>query len=175
MIKNNNTHNIISLKKENFDILMLLKKHKESLYWHIRKIVISHEYTDYILFSCIEQVYKEEGFIDRLRLFKLATEKSLEFIKEKKEFRFPNSNISTETLLLNLLENDSLFKASKAQAELYKASLLLTENQRLIFNMKYFDHMNYNDISQILEQSEESCKRIFSGAYNTIEAILKLY
>jgi len=176
MNKHHKKNNIICYEQIQKEILMLVNEHKEYLYWHIRKIVISHEDTDKVLHTCIKIAYDNARAINnKLDLLKIATEKSIDFLKEKKENDFPNKNISIETILSNTLENDNLFQASDEETKLYAASLLLSENQRLIFNMKYFDNMDYSDIAQILEQSKESCQRIFLSALSKVEAILKLY
>jgi RNA polymerase sigma-70 factor (ECF subfamily) len=158
---------------------LLVKQYQERLYWQIRKIVISHEDADDVLQNTFVKIWKGlKNFRYDAQLFtwmyRIATNESLTFLKEKQKKHFGYANGEVEDMLLANLEADEYFDGDKAQLELQKAILQLPEKQRLVFNMKYFDEMKYDDMSQILETSVGALKASYHHAVKKIEALLKL-
>lgn len=166
-----------STKSQAFSLLV--KKYQERMYWQIRKIVLSHEDTDDILQNTFVKIWKNlENFRSDSQLFtwmfRIATNESLTFLKEKQKKHFGSANGDVEVLLLSNLEADEYFDGNKAHLELQKAILQLPEKQRLVFNMKYYDDLKYEEISEILETSVGALKASYHHAVKKIEAILKL-
>jgi len=158
---------------------MLVQKYQERLYWQIRKIVLSHEDTDDILQNTFVKVWKGlQNFRYDSQLFtwmfRIATNESLTFLKEKQRKHLGYSNGEVEEMLLANLESDEYFDGDKAQLELQKAILKLPEKQRLVFNMKYFDDLKYTEISEILDTSVGALKASYHHATKKIETLLKL-
>jgi RNA polymerase sigma factor (sigma-70 family) len=155
----------------------LVKTYQEKLYWHIRKIVISHDDTDDVLqntfikvWNNIELFRAESGLYTWM--FRIATNEALTFITQKKRRSIFSDTIDNE-YLINNLESDEYFEGKEIQRKLQKAILSLPEKQRLVFNMKYFDEMKYNDMSEILETSVGALKASYHHAVKKIKEQLK--
>ncbi|MDE5418129.1 RNA polymerase sigma factor [Labilibaculum sp. DW002] len=158
---------------------LLLKKYQERLYWQIRKIVISHDDTDDVLQNTCVKIWKGLGnFHSKSQLFtwmyRISTNEALSFLKDKQRKSFGSGNGELEELLLASLESDPYFDGDHAQLELQKAIVQLPEKQRLVFNMKYFDEMKYDEISGILQTSVGALKASYHHAVKKIESMLKL-
>lgn len=157
---------------------LLVDKYKEKLYWHIRKMVLNHEDTNDILqntFVKIWQGLKEFRYESGLYIwmYRIATNESINFLNEKKRKVYGNSGEITEALE-NILESDVYFSGDEIQKELQKAILKLTDRQRLIFNMKYFDDMPYEDIAAILEVAVGTLKATYHNAVKKIEENMRI-
>ncbi|WP_461630378.1 RNA polymerase sigma factor [Labilibaculum euxinus] len=157
----------------------LVKKYQERLYWQIRKIVLLHDDSDDVLQNTFVKIWKGlQNFRSDSQLFtwmfRIATNEALTFIKEKQKKYLGYSNSEVENILLANLEADPYFDGNKAQLELQKAILKLPEKQRLVFNMKYFDDLKYNEMSEILETSVGALKASYHHAVKKIESLLKL-
>jgi RNA polymerase sigma-70 factor (ECF subfamily) len=155
----------------------LVKTYQEKLYWHIRKIVISHDDTDDVLqntfikvWNNIESFRAESGLYTWM--FRIATNEALTFLSQKKRRSIFTGSIENE-YLINNLESDEYFDGTEIQLKLQKAVLSLPDKQRLVFNMKYFDEMKYDDISEILETSVGALKASYHLAVKKIEEQLK--
>lgn len=157
---------------------LLVNRYKERLYWHIRKIVLNHEDADDILQNVFVKIWQGlSEFRYEAKLFtwmyRIATNESINFLNEKKRKVFGNSGEIT-TLLENTLESDVYFNGDSIQQELQRAILHLSERQRLIFNMKYFDDMSYEDIAEVLEVAVGTLKATYHNAVKKIEEYLKI-
>ncbi|WP_251621754.1 RNA polymerase sigma factor [Odoribacter lunatus] len=157
---------------------LLVNRYKERLYWHIRKIVLNHEDTDDILQNVFVKIWQGlSEFRYEAKLFtwmyRIATNEAINFLNEKKRKVFGNSGEIT-TLLENTLESDVYFNGDSIQQELQRAILHLSERQRLIFNMKYFDDMSYEDIAEVLEVAIGTLKATYHNAVKKIEEYLKI-
>lgn len=154
----------------------LLDLYKERLYWHIRKIVISHDDTDDVLQNTFIKVYRS---IDRFKgesklfswLYRIATNEAITHInKNAKHLQI--SNEKHQTNAINNLTADVYFEGDDIQLKLQKAIATLPQKQQLVFNMKYFDDIKYKDMAEILETSEGALKSSYHIAVKKIEAYL---
>ena len=141
-------------KREQEAFRLLVNKYKERLYWHIRKIVINHDDTDDLLQNVFVKIWQGlQEFRNDSKLYtwmyRIATNESLNFLNEKSRKVYGNSD-EISVYLENTLESDTYFSGDKIQKELQRAILTLSERQRLIFNMKYFDDMPYEDMADVL-------------------------
>lgn len=154
----------------------LVKTYQERLYWHIRKIVMNHDDADDILQNVYIKVWHNmEGFREDSSLytwlFRIATNESLSFLQKQK--RHPALAIQeVSEYLLDALETDVYFEGDEIQKKLQKAIIQLPEKQRVVFNMKYFDEMKYEEISEILQTSVGALKASFHFAVKKIETFL---
>lgn len=167
-----------SCKQEQEAFRLLVDKYKETLYWHIRKIVLNHEDSNDILqnvFVKIWQGLKEFRYESKLYtwMYRIATNEALNFLSEKKRKVFGRADEIT-SFLENTLESDVYFSGDRIQKELQRAVLCLSERQRLIFNMKYFDDMTYDDIAEILDVAVGTLKATYHNAVKKIEEKLKI-
>lgn len=155
---------------------VLVNTYKERLYWHIRRIVMNHDDADDVLQNTFIKVYRSiEGFKGDSKLYswmyRIATNESLTFLKQKSKKLGVSSNELQETLVQNL-ESDVYFEGNEIQLKLQKALATLPEKQKLVFNMKYFQEMKYEEISEVLETSVGGLKASYHLAVKKIESYL---
>lgn len=155
----------------------LISIYKERLYWHIRKIVISHDDADDVLQNTFIKIFKN---IDKFKqdsklyswMYRIATNEAITFInKRAKERNIDISELQQE--LVSNLESDHWFSGDEIQIILQKAIATLPQKQQLVFNMKYFDKLKYNQISEILETSVGALKASYFHAVKKIEKYIK--
>lgn len=154
----------------------LLTLYKERLYWHIRKIVLSHDDADDVLQNTFIKVYKNiHSFKGESKLFswmyRIATNEALTHLKENSKLK-SIENPDLQNLTLHNLEADVYFEGDEIQLKLQKAIATLPEKQKLVFNMRYFDDIKYSEMSEILETSEGALKASYHIATKKIEAFL---
>lgn len=155
----------------------LISKYKERLYWHIRKIVLNHDDADDVLQNTFIKIWNG---IDTFRaesslftwLYRIATNESITFLNQRKRRSMTSLTEENEFLIENL-ESDSYFDGDHWQMLLQKAIALLPEKQRLVFNMKYFDEIKYDDMSEILDTSVGALKASYHHAVKKVEEYLK--
>ncbi|MCF8344457.1 MAG: sigma-70 family RNA polymerase sigma factor [Bacteroidales bacterium] len=159
-------------KKQGFELLV--QKYQEKIYWLIRRMVMVHEDADDLVQEVFVKVWLN---IHRFRkdsalftwLYRTATNETLTFLKKQKRKKFisdPNEK------LLNALQDDNWFKGEDIEGRFYQALVKLPEKQRIVFNMKYFDEMKYEDMSEILSTSVGALKASFHLARKKIENFL---
>ena len=157
----------------------LVKRYKERLYWHIRKIVLSHDDADDVLQNTFIKIFRN---IDKFKgdsklytwMYRIATNESITFLNSKAK----QNQISNETLNENALQNlvaDVYFEGDEIQLKLQKAIAQLPRTQQLVFNMRYFDTIKYKDMSEILETSEGALKASYHIAVKKIKAYLNAH
>jgi RNA polymerase sigma-70 factor (ECF subfamily) len=105
-------------------------------------------------------------------LYRIATNESITFVNSVKKRSLIPMNDTTEFLLQNMV-SDEFFEGDEIQIRLQEAILKLPEKQRIVFNMKYYDDMKYEDMSEILETSVGALKASFHHAVKKIEDHLK--
>tara|TARA_B110000027_G_scaffold123759_1_gene139789 strand:- start:338 stop:880 length:543 start_codon:yes stop_codon:yes gene_type:complete len=154
----------------------LVKRYKERLYWHIRKIVITHDDADDVLQNTFIKIFRN---IDEFKgnsklytwMYRIATNESITFLNSKAR----RNQVSNETLnenALNSLVADVYFEGDEIQLKLQKAISQLPRIQQLVFNMRYFDNIKYKDMSEILETSEGALKASYHIAVKKIKTYL---
>ncbi|MFC0605024.1 RNA polymerase sigma factor [Winogradskyella pulchriflava] len=154
----------------------LLQLYKERLYWHVRKIVISHDDTDDVLQNTFIKVYRN---IDKFKgdsklfswMYRIATNESITHLnKNAKRLQISNEEHKTNTI--NNLEADVYFEGDEIQLKLQKAIASLPQKQQMVFNMKYFDNIKYKEMAEILDTSEGALKASYHIAVKKIESFL---
>ena len=155
---------------------LLLKKYQQKIYWHIRRLVINHDDADDLIQEVFIKVWKNlADFRSDSQLYtwlyRIATNESISFLNRKKL----KNNISLDEVgyeLAESLADSTYFDGDQAQMKLQKALLTLPEKQRLVFNMKYFDNLKYEEISAILGTSVGGLKASFHLAVKKVEHYL---
>jgi RNA polymerase sigma-70 factor (ECF subfamily) len=156
----------------------LVMTYQKRLYWHIRKIIIDHNDTDDILQNVFIKVwnnietFREESVLSTW-IYKIATNESLTFLSQQKKRKgfFVKSE---EEYLKDKFYTDDYFNGEEIHKQLMEAVLSLPEKQRIVFNMKYFDEMKYEEISEILETSVGALKASYHHAVKKIEENMKI-
>lgn len=156
---------------------LIVRKYSERLYWHIRKLVISHDDSDDVLQNTFLKVWNGlEDFREASQLYtwlyRIATNEALTHLNQKKRrFLIPLEDV--ERQLANTLESDEYFSGDELQLKLQKAVLTLPEKQRVVFNLKYFEEMPYEEMSNILGTSVGALKASYHHAVKKIEIYLQ--
>lgn len=155
----------------------LMSLYKKRLYWHIRKIVISHEDADDVLQNTFIKVFKNiHKFNEESQLYswmyRIATNESITFINNKAKKQHVNIS-ELQHQMADELTNDIYFSGDEIQQKLQMAIATLPRKQQLVFNMKYFDEMKYSNMSEILETSVGALKASYFQAVKKIEKHLK--
>ena len=154
----------------------LVQEYKERLYWHIRKIVLDHDDANDVVQNTFIKVHLNiENFNENSTLFtwmyRIATNEALNFIKSKAK-KIGLKNEEWIEAIADNLEADPFFDGDEAALILQKAISKLPEKQRIVFNMKYFDGMNYDSISEILDTSVGALKASYHHAVKKIKTKL---
>lgn len=157
-----------------FDELMRL--YSEPIYWQIRKMVVSHDDANDLLQNVFLKIWNNiHNFRGDARLstwlYKIAVNESINFLNQERQRRQLTDDSSDE-FLLNNIEADPYFDGDDLSLELQKAIAALPEKQRLVFNMRYFDDMKYDDMSEILGTSVGALKASYHHAVKKIEAAI---
>ena len=155
----------------------LVRKYQQKVYWHIRKMVIDHEDADDLTQEVFLKVWKNlENFRQDAQLYtwlyRIATNECLTFLSSKKrKFFLPINDVAAE--LAEKIDSSADISGDEIQLKLQKALLKLPDKQRLVFNMKYYDELKYEEISEILGTSVGALKASYHLAVKKIEEFLK--
>jgi len=157
-------------------LVELIHAYKEPLYWHIRKMVIDHDDSKDVLQEVFIRVWRNlENFRGDTPIFnwlyRIASNESLRFLHKKRMQNKHKENI--KEILTRELESSGYVSGENIQIALQKAILTLTDRQRLVFNMRYFDELEYGDIADILDTTANNAKVLYHHAKNQVQEILK--
>ncbi|MCR4592497.1 MAG: sigma-70 family RNA polymerase sigma factor [Bacteroidaceae bacterium] len=149
----------------------LVHEYQEALYWQIRRLVLTHEDADDVLQNTFLKAWMA---LDEFRaeskistwLFRIAINESLSLLEKKK--RSTDITSDPDEFLANQLLADPYFDGDETQALLQEAIAQLPEKQRAVFNLKYFQEMKYEDMSQILGTSIGALKASYHHAVKKI-------
>lgn len=151
----------------------IIKKYQERLYWHIRRMVVEHEDANDVLQNMFIKVWNGlENFREDSQLYtwlyRIATNECLTFIEQKKR-RSAVSLSDIDNGLSNSIKASKDFDANKIEWKLQLAMQQLPEKQRIVFNLRYYDEMPYEEMSKVLETSEGALKASYHHAVKKIE------
>lgn len=151
----------------------LLRVYQERLYWHVRRLVVDHADTDDVMQNVFIKVWKalpsfrgDSGLFTWL--YRIATNESLSFLKQR-SLRQSRQVDDPEMIAISRLESDPYFNGDEVQKKLFSVVETLPDKQRVVFQMKYFDDMKYQDISNILDTSIGALKASYHHAVKKIE------
>ena len=155
---------------------LIVKNYSEKIYHHIRRFVYSHDDADDLTQEVFIKIWAAlPSFRADAQLFtwiyRIATNESLNFLRKQK-LRTILSLDSSDSILVKKLESDEYFNGDKIQTALQKAIIKLPEKQRVVFNLRYFDEMKYEDIAEITGTSVGALKASYHHAYNKIKETL---
>ncbi len=154
----------------------IVMAYQERLYWHIRKIVLVHEDADDVLQNTLLKAWKNlESFREESSVFtwlyRIATNESITHLNSRKRHTLVSLGEESD-YLRNRLEADPYFEGSEIQKKLQRAILGLPEKQKLVFNMRYFEEMPYQKMSEILDTSVGALKASYHHAVRKVEESL---
>ncbi len=150
----------------------LVNKYQEPLYWHIRRMVHSHEDSNDLLQNVFVKVYKSiHSFRGDSKIYtwiyRIATNECLTFLRKNK------ANIISNLDQLNGIKEDPYFTSDQIQVHLKRAIETLPLKQKQVFIMRYYDELSYQKISEIVDTSIGGLKASYHHAVKKIENYLK--
>ena len=156
----------------------LMTRYQVPLYRHIRRLVVEHEDADDVLQNTFVKVFRNiERFEGKSKLFtwlyRIATNEALTFIANKSKKNSTTSEVMQSKIVENL-PADIYYDGNEMQLKLQKAIVQLPEKQQLIFKMKYYEELKYEQISEILGTSVGGLKASYHIAVKKIEEFIKV-
>ncbi len=151
----------------------LIRKYQEKLYWHIRRMVVEHEDANDVLQNVMIRVwnglanFREDSQLYTW-LYRIATNESLTYLEQLKK-RASVSLSDVESGLSNKIKADRHFDSAKLEWKLQLAIQQLPEKQKVVFLLRYYDEMPYEEMSRVLETSEGALKASYHHAVKKIE------
>ena len=155
----------------------LIKKYQEKLYWHLRRMVVDHDDANDVLQNVMIRVWNGlENFREDSQLYtwlyRVATNECLTFLEQQKK-RAAVSLSDVESGLENKIKADQNFDGKKLEWKLQLGIQQLPEKQRIVFQLRYYDEMPYEEMSRVLETSEGALKASYHHAVKKIEDYIK--
>ncbi len=162
--------------RENEAFNLMMRKYSERLYWHIRKMVGSHEDADDLLQTTWIKAWRYlPDFREESRLYtwlyRIATNETLTFLRKEKLRSI--LTVGYEAPFVDRYCEEGNFDGNEILRKLYKAIATLPPKQRAVFNMRYFEEMKYEDISEIMGVTVGGLKASYHHAYTKIQKILE--
>lgn len=153
---------------------MLMQQYQERLYWHIRRMVVHHDDANDVIQNTFIKVFKS---IHRFEgksalytwLYRIATNEAITYLNNRKK-KVTADLDDADNNLENQLAADDYFDGDRAQMLLQKAVSRLPEKQRLVFQLRYFEEMAYQEISEVLDTSVGALKASYHHAVKKIES-----
>jgi RNA polymerase sigma factor (sigma-70 family) len=151
----------------------IIRKYQERLYWHIRRMVVEHEDANDVLQNVFIRVWNGlENFREDSQLYtwlyRIATNECLTYLEQQKK-RSSVSLSDVENGLENKIKADKDFNPNKLEWKLQLAMQQLPEKQRVVFTLRYYDEMPYEEMSKVLDTSEGALKASYHHAVKKIE------
>ncbi|OGS70254.1 MAG: RNA polymerase subunit sigma-70 [Flavobacteria bacterium RIFCSPLOWO2_12_FULL_31_7] len=168
---------LINPKTQNIAFKQLVQQYQKPLYFHIRNIVLNHDDADDVLQNTFIKVFSNiKNFKGESKLYswiyRIATNESLTFIEQRAKKQGISDEVVQQKAILNL-ESDVYFEGNEIQLKLQKAIAILPKKQQLVFKMKYFEEIKYENMSEILDTSVGALKASYHHAVKKIEEYLK--
>ena len=152
---------------------LLLEKFKSPMYWHIRRMVVSHEDAEDVLQETFIKVFR---YLDDFRyecsfstwLYRIATNECLRLLDKRKDHVVSSEEMQTD-LVEKLMASEYVDYDDAMEVKFQKAILTLPEKQRLVFNLRYYDELKYEEISKITDTKVETLKANYHFAKEKIK------
>lgn len=152
---------------------MLVEKYQSSIYWHIRRMVISHEDAEDVLQETFIRIFR---YLNEFRaesslstwIYRIATNECYRFLDKKKETTVSTEEVQAD-LMNKLMASEYVDYDNEMEVKFQQALLTLPEKQRLVFNLRYYDELSYEDISRITDTKVDTLKSNYHFAKEKIK------
>lgn len=156
---------------------VLLHAYSEPVYWQVRRMVLNHDDANDVVQNVFLKAWSNlHNFRGEAKLstwlFKIAVNESINFINKEKNRIQSTGDSEEDSFVIRNLEADSYFDGDSLQKELQAAIAKLPEKQRLVFNMRYYDEMKYEEMSEILGTSVGALKASYHHAVKKLTEML---
>ena len=155
----------------------LVKRYQEPLYWHLRRLVVNHEDARDLLQESLLQAWqkldsiRDEGAV-RSWLYKIATHAAYRHLHRNRIH--PLSTEELSNMLLERLQSSSYVDyEAEGLLRFQQAILTLSEQQRTVFTLRYYDEMSYEEIARVVDSTPQSCRVAYHNATKRIQTYLK--
>ena len=167
---------LLDPKTQNKAFQELVAHYQKPLYYHIRSIVLNHDDADDVLQNTFIKVFQYlKNFKQESKLFtwmyRIATNEAITHLSNKAK-KNGRTSLEHQAFVIDNLKADVYFEGDDIQLKLQKAILLLPEKQQLVFKMRYFNELKYEELSEILGTSVGALKASYHHAVKKIEAHL---
>ena len=157
---------------------LLMSQYQEPLYRHVRRIVYDHDDAHDVIQNTFIKIFRNiERFEGKSKLFtwlyRIATNEAITFFNNKQRKGTDTIDDPHNTSLANNLRADVFFDGEEIQIKLQQAIAILPEKQRIVFNLRYFEEMPYEEMSEILDTSVGALKASYHHAVKKVEAFFK--
>lgn len=153
---------------------LLIESYREAIYWHIRRLVVRHDDAEDVMQECFINVYR---YIDNFKggsslktwIYKIATNEAIRHCTKR---RLTMDSYDEKSRLVELFSSEEEVDFDSAQAMLQKAVLSLPEKQRIVFNLRYFEEMTYEQIAEVTGSSVATLKTNYHYASGKIREFI---
>jgi RNA polymerase sigma-70 factor, ECF subfamily len=157
---------------------LLMQQYQVPLYAHIRRLVLFHDDANDVLQNTFVKVFRSIDRFERKSklytwLYRIATNEAITFLQQRSRKETDQINDANQVYLANQLKADVWFDGDEIQLKLQQALLQLPEKQRIVFNLRYYDEMPYEEMSHVLDTSVGALKASYHHAVRKVEAFLK--
>lgn len=166
-----------TLRKKMLNFTELVKRYQEPLYWHLRRLVVNHEDARDLLQESLLQAWqkldsiRDEGAV-RSWLYKIATHAAYRHLHRNRIH--PLSTEELSNMLLERLQGGSYVDYEvEGLLRFQQAILTLSEQQRTVFTLRYYDEMSYEEIARVIDSTAQSCRVAYHNATKRIQTYLK--
>ena len=154
----------------------VVRQYSETLYWKIRRIVLTHEDADDVLQNTLMKAWANLSDFKNMSkfstwLYRIAINESLDFLRKKRNQQSIDAEMNAG--VANMLMADEYFDGDRTQALLQEAIASLPDVQRTVFTLKYYDNMKYSEMSKVLQTSEGALKASYHIAVQKITAYVR--
>jgi RNA polymerase sigma factor (sigma-70 family) len=165
--------------KKHFAFNILVRKYQEKVYYFVRRMVVNHDDADDVVQNIFIKVWNNlDSFREDAKfftwLYRIAVNESLSLIKSR-QLRSLISLSSPEASMLKAVRDDHYFDGTEIQKRLREAIVKLPNKQQIVFNMRYYDDLNYEEMSEILGTSVGALKASYHFAVKKIEKSVTAY
>lgn len=152
---------------------MLVEKYQHPMYWHIRRMVVSHEDAEDVLQETFIKIFRH---LDSFRsesslstwIYRITTNECIRFLNRNREEAISAEEVQAE-LLNKLMASEYVDYEDAMEVKFQKAILSLPEKQRVVFNLRYYDELKYEEISRITGSKVETLKANYHFAKEKIK------
>jgi RNA polymerase sigma-70 factor, ECF subfamily len=164
-----------SLQNEGFQLL--IKHYQKPLYYHLRNILYDHEDTNDVLQNTYIKIFKNiQNFKGESKLYswlyRIASNESFTFLEQKRKKQML-SNEDLQQKSIENLQTDVYFNGYEITQKLHNAIAVLPQKQQMVFKLRYFEELKYEQISEILDTSIGALKANYHHAVKKIEEYLE--
>ena len=152
---------------------LLVEKYQKTMYWHIRRMVVSHEDAEDVLQETFIRIFR---YLDDFReecslstwIYRITTNECIRFLDRRKELAISTEEVQAD-LMNKLMASEYVDYEDAMEVKFQKAILTLPEKQRLVFNLRYYDELKYEEISRITDTKVETLKANYYFAKEKIK------